>query len=143
MGRRTTKSYSELSKLKTFRERFEYLRLEGKVGEQTFGRARSLNQAFYRSAKWRRVRDQVIIRDGANDLGMPGHELRKYIIVHHINPVTEEQILNDDPCLYDMENLICTRQMTHNAIHYGEDVFADDAIGERRPNDTCPWKGGK
>lgn len=143
MGRRTPKSYSELTKLQTFRERFEYLKLEGEVGEQTFGRARTLNQAFYRSPKWRKVRDQVIIRDGANDLGVPGHALRKYIIVHHINPVTEEQILNDDPCLYDPENLICTRQMTHNAIHYGEDIVDNDAIGERKPNDTCPWKGGK
>ena len=137
------KSYSELSKLKTFEERFEYLKLDGIVGEQTFGRARSLNQEFYKSQRWRKVRDQVIIRDGANDLGVPGHELRRYIIVHHINPVTEEQILRDDPILYDPENLICVRRMTHNAIHYGEDLIHEDLPRERTPNDTCPWKGGK
>ena len=138
------KTYSELAKLKTFRERFEYLKLEGVVGEQTFGRSRSLNQEFYRSPKWRKVRDRVIIRDQGCDLGVPGHELRKYIIVHHINPVTEDQIIRDDPCLYDMENLVCTRRLTHNAIHYGEDyAIFEGGVIERSPNDTCPWKGGK
>lgn len=140
------KTYSELSKLQTFEERFEYLKLHGQVGEETFGRSRSLNQEFYRSQRWKSVRDRVIIRDGASDLGVPGHEIRKYIIVHHINPVTEEQILSDDPILYDPENLICVRQLTHNAIHYGESY--DEALMavamDRSPNDTCPWKkGGK
>ena len=112
------KTYSELAKLDTFEERFEYLRLHGVVGEETFGRSRSLNQEFYKSQRWKSVRDKVIIRDGASDLGIPGHP----------------------------ENLICVRQLTHNAIHYGETY--DQALMatsmERTPNDTCPWKkGGK
>lgn len=135
------KTYADLSELRTFRERFEYLKLEGVVGEQTFGRARSLNQLFYRSPRWRKVRDQVILRDGACDLGIPGREIRKYLVVHHINPVTEAQIRRDDPVLYELENLICVSSATHNALHYGDFSLIDQPLyRERKPNDTCPWK---
>ncbi len=137
------KTYADLSELRTFRERFEYLKLEGVVGEQTFGRARSLNQLFYRSPRWRKVRDQVILRDGACDLGIPGREIRKYLVVHHINPVTEAQIRRDDPVLYELENLICVSSATHNALHYGDFSLIDQPLyRERKPNDTCPWKKG-
>lgn len=137
------KTYADLSELRTFRERFEYLKLEGVVGEQTFGRARSLNQLFYRSPRWRKVRDQVILRDGACDLGIPGREIRKYLVVHHINPVTEAQIIRDDPVLYELENLICVSSATHNALHYGDFSLIDQPLyRERKPNDTCPWKKG-
>ena len=137
------KTYEALSRLETFRERFEYLKLEGIVGEQTFGRARPLNQLFYRSRRWLDVRDKVILRDGACDLGVPGREIRKYLVVHHINPVTETQIRNDSPVLYDMNNLICVSSATHNAIHYGDFSLVDQPLyKERKPNDTCPWKKG-
>ena len=138
-----TKTYSECIAFPTYRERFDYLKLQGTVGEQTFGRARSLNQLFYRSQKWLEVRDRVIIRDCGRDLAMPGYEIRKYIIVHHINPVTEIEIREDRACLYDLENLICVHRRTHNAIHYGDFSLIDaPPARERKPFDTCPWKGG-
>ena len=137
------KTYEDLIRLRTFRERFEYLKLEGIVGEQTFGRARSLNQVFYQSPRWRSTRDKVIIRDRACDLAVTGREIRKYLVVHHINPVTEAQIRRDDPCLYDPNNLVCVSSATHNAIHYGDfSLIYAPTYKERKPGDTTPWKKG-
>lgn len=134
------KSYSELIKLKTFEERFQYLKLNGVVAEETFGSRRSLNQDFYRSKEWKSVRDKVILRDDGCDLSDPNHRIYGKIIVHHINPITAEDILNRDPILFDMDNLICITKATHDAIHYGsEDILVIEPI-ERKPNDTIPWK---
>lgn len=135
------KTYSELVKLKTFEERFEYLRMNGRVGQQTFGGRRLLNQEFYKkSDKWRKTRDEVIKRDNARDLGVPGREINKYINIHHINPITDEDILNDADCLYDLENLISTSDNTHKAIHYSDgSILVKDPV-QRKKNDTCPWK---
>lgn len=129
-------------RLSSFKERFDYLKLEGAVGEETFGRARSLNQEFYKSARWRRVRNEVIARDMGRDLAIEGREIQRYVLVHHINPVTEQEILRDDPCLYDPENLICVSRLTHNAIHYGDAQLLEPLPDGRSAGDTCPWKGG-
>jgi len=136
------KKYSELIKLKTFEERFLYLRLEGNVGESTFGHDRYLNQTFYRSNPiWLEVRDSVIIRDAGSDLAMgEDYEILGSIIIHHINPITKEMILNRSPYLYDPENLICCAARTHQAIHYGDKNYAN-SVEEivRCPGDTSPW----
>lgn len=134
------KTYKELSKIKTFEKRYEYLRLSGTVGEGTFGFNRYLNQAFYRSPKWRRTRDEIIIRDGACDLGMEGYEINDMIIVHHINPITLEDLEQDNFVLYDHDNLICCTNRTHQAIHYSDENLLPTGLVERRPNDTTPWK---
>ena len=134
------KTYSELSKLKTFEERFRYLQETSKIGEETFGFDRYANQQFYRSKKWRDVRDKVIIRDGACDLGIEGREIPKNAIIHHLNPITMEQIINRDPIIFDPDNLITVSHRTHNAIHYGnEDQLLKGPV-ERKQGDTCPWK---
>ena len=133
------KTYSELITLPTFEERYRYLRLEGAVGVDTFGFDRIFNQQFYTSAEWRRVRDEVIIRDNGCDLGMPGHEIVGKIIIHHINPITMEDILERDPKIFDPDNLICVSLDTHNAIHYGM-YIPKPIVTERHKNDTCPWK---
>lgn len=135
-----TRTYSELMKLKTFEERFEYLKLDGRVGEATFGRDRLLNQVLYSSAKWKRFRRDIIIRDGGCDLGVEGYELEWYANVHHINPITVEDVLNEDPAVYDPENVITTSDNTHKAIHYSNENILVTAPVERTPNDTCPWK---
>ncbi len=134
------KSYNELLRLKTFDERYEYLRLKSNIGEETFGYERYLNQYLYKSKRWLSVRDYVIIRDNGCDLGIDGLEIQDRIIVHHINPVTLEQIENDDPCLYDPDNLISTSIDTHNGIHFNKRLREDRIPIERHPNDTCPWK---
>lgn len=134
------KSYSELQTLNTFEERFNYLKLSGSVGKETFGYDRILNQMLYRSHKWRKARDKVIIRDNGCDLGVEGRNIYGRIIVHHINPITVDDILNERPEVYDIDNLISTSHLTHNAIHYSdEDILVKDPI-ERTKNDTCPWK---
>lgn len=134
------KTYSELIKLQTYEERFEYLKLNGVVGQATFGYDRILNQILYKNPRWRRKRNDIIIRDNGCDLGIEGREIRGPITVHHINPITIEDILNGNPIVYDDENLICVTQNTHNAIHYSDDsILIKDPI-ERKPNDTCPWK---
>lgn len=136
-----TKRYSELQKLNTFEERFEYTKLDGQVGLDTFGFDRYMNQQFYRSKEWRDIRDKVIIRDNACDLGMPGHEIRGRVYIHHLNPLTPEDIEESTDLLFDLDNLICVSQETHNAIHYGDDSILDKyKIIERTPKDTCPWK---
>lgn len=134
------KTYSELITLPTFEERYQYLRLGGQVGKETFGYDRYLNQRFYKDQEWLRVRDEVIIRDNGCDLGVPGREIGSRILVHHINPITKEDILNRSRKLFDPENLICTMKNTHDAIHYGdEELLAKDPIN-RSKNDTCPWR---
>ena len=136
-----SRSYSELIRLSTFEERYEYLKLGGKVGEETFGHDRYLNQEFYkRDDKWLEVRDEVILRDHGCDLGIEGRDILTRVLVHHINPVTKEQLLNRDPVVYDPENLICTTKRTHDAIHYSnKDLLLKDPI-TRTKNDTFPWK---
>lgn len=139
------RTYSELITLPTFEERYRYLRIGGKVGEETFGFDRYLNQQFYKSDKWLAVRDYVIIRDtGSNDycqdLGVDGHDIRGRIIVHHMNPISAEDILSMSEFLLDPEYLICTIKNTHDAIHYGDESLLIKAPVERRKNDTCPWR---
>lgn len=138
---RTIKTYSELILLPTFKERFEYLKLSGLVGKETFGFDRYLNQVFYqRSQKWKAIRDKVIIRDNACDLAMDGYEIHNRVIVHHMNPITIEDLENESDFLLDPEFLICTTHATHNAIHYGDVNLLYLGPVERVPNDTCPWK---
>ena len=135
------RTYSELITLPTFEERYEYLRLNGRVGVDTFGFDRYLNQQLYqRSPKWRKARNTVIIRDNGCDLGVEGFEIFGKITVHHINPITMEDILYDRDWIYDPEFLICTSHNTHNAIHYGDKNLLITGPVERTPNDTCPWK---
>ena len=135
------KTYSELITLPTFEERNRYLRLGGRVGEETFGFDRYLNQQFYRyDVEWLKVRDYVIVRDNGCDLGIEGREINSKIIVHHMNPLRKEDILERSRYLLDPEFLICTIKNTHDAIHYGdENLLIRDPV-ERRKNDTCPWK---
>lgn len=140
MTRKIIRTYSELITLPTFEERFRYLKLGGKIGEDTFGFDRYLNQVFYRSAKWKEIRDYVIIRDNGCDLGMEGHEIHQRILVHHMNPITKEDILRESEFLLDPEYMICTIKNTHDAIHYGDESLLITAPIERRKNDTCPWK---
>lgn len=134
------KTYSELSLLPTFRERYQYLRLSGQVGEDTFGFDRYLNQVFYRSKEWKRVRDFVILRDNGCDLGVPGFEIHEKIIIHHMNPITVQDIRHANEDLLDPEFLICVRHNTHNAIHYGDESLLITEPIVRMPNDTCPWR---
>lgn len=145
MSKMIIRTYSELITLPTFEERYRYLRIGGKVGEETFGFDRYLNQQFYKSDKWLAVRDYVIIRDtGSNDycqdLGVDGHDIRGRIIVHHMNPISAEDILSMSEFLLDPEYLICTIKNTHDAIHYGDESLLIKAPVERRKNDTCPWR---
>lgn len=132
--------YEELSKLKTFDERYEYLRLGGLVGADTFGFDRYLNQALYKSKEWRKVRDIVILRDKGCDLGIEGYEINKGAIIHHMNPLTEEDLIERNEDIFNPQYLITVSLRTHNAIHYGEDYVKMDSPVERRPNDTVPWK---
>lgn len=134
------KTYSELSELTTFKERFEYLRLDGAVGESTFGYDRYLNQVFYRSQVWKRIRDTVIIRDNGCDLGILGREIYDKIIIHHMNPITIQDIEKESEFLLNPEYLICVTHNTHNAIHYGDTNLLIDEPIVRTPFDTCPWR---
>ena len=132
--------YSELITLPTFIDRYRYLKLGGKVGEDTFGFDRYLNQVFYQSKEWRSIRDYVITRDNGCDLGMVGHEIYGRILIHHMNPITADDILKRSDLLLNPEYLICTIKNTHDAIHYSdESLLITDPI-ERSKNDTCPWK---
>ena len=134
------RTYSELTTFDTFEERFEYLKLEGRVGRETFGYDRYLNQLLYKDKEWLRTRRDIIIRDNGCDLGIPGRQIHGKVLVHHIDPITVEDILNRHPKVFDPDNLVCTSLLTHNAIHYSDDsILPKDPI-ERRPNDTCPWK---
>lgn len=135
------RTYSELSKLKTFRERYEYLKLGGTVGEDTFGFDRYLNQIFYTSKEWKQIRNFVITRDNGCDLGMPDHKIiDDLILVHHMNPITKDDIINKSEMLLNPEYLITTVKPTHDAIHYGDESLLVEDYIERSKNDTCPWK---
>ena len=135
-----TRTYSELSKLKTLEERYEYLRIGGSVGEETFGFDRWLNQLLYHDKAWKDVRDEVIIRDNGCDLGLEGYEIGGAVYVHHMNPVTLDDVLHHFEDLLNPEYLICTSKRTHDAIHYGsKDLLPKDPV-VRSKNDTCPWR---
>ena len=146
------RSYKELKELKTFQERYDYLKLDGQIGEPTFGGSRYLNQVLYHSNEWAEVCNKVIIRDNGCDLGIPGRPIQwedkdgnthGKILVHHINPVTKKQIMDRDPALFDMDNLISSSFKTHNGIHFGKKSVDGDILVERKPGDTCPWKINK
>ena len=136
----TIKTYSELITFPTFKERYEYLRLKGRVGEETFGFDRYLNQVFYKSKEWRSIRDYVIARDNGCNLGMEGYEIYGQILIHHMNPITKEDILQRRDVLLNPEYLITTVKNTHDAIHYGDVNLLVTAPIERRKNDTCPLR---
>lgn len=134
------RTYNELMLLSTFKERFEYLKLSGRVGEETFGFDRWLNQKFYRSAEWKRLRDLVIIRDNGCDLGVEGREIYGKILIHHMNPITKKDILDRTDLLLNPKYLISVTKQTHDAIHYSdESILMNDPIA-RSKNDTCPWR---
>lgn len=132
--------YSELKRLKTFEERYEYLRIGGLIGESTFGFERFLNQQFYTSQRWRLLRNEIIIRDNGCDLGIEGRDIHDKIIIHHMNPITKDQMMDPDESVFNPEYLICVSHSTHNAIHYGDASLLQKEYVPRRPNDTCPWK---
>lgn len=137
---RTIRTYSELIALPTFEERYDYLRLGGKVGEETFGFDRWINQKFYKDPKWLAARDQVIIRDEGCDLAIPGREIYGRILVHHMNPITMDDIVQRTEFLLNPEYLVCTIKSTHDAIHYGDRTLLATGPAQRSRNDTCPWK---
>lgn len=134
------RTYTELISIPTFIERYRYLKLNGKVGEELFGYARYLNQVFYQSTEWRKIRRQIIIRDSGCDLAVEGHDIFGTIYVHHMNTLTLEQIRQNDPCLMDPENLICVSRLTHDAITLGDESLLQTDPIIRKPNDMCPWK---
>ena len=134
------RTYSELSTITSFKDRFRYLKLNGAVGEATFGFDRYLNQLFYQSQRWRKIRDEVIVRDCGCDLGIEGYEIYKYAMIHHMNPITAKDIQDESEYLLNPEYLITTTQRTHNAIHYGDEDLLLTMPVERTKNDTCPWR---
>ena len=136
----TYRRYSELIKIKKFEDRFNYLSLVGIVGETTFGGHRYLNQMLYQSEKWKSTRREVIYRDNGCDLAHEDHTIHGSIYIHHLNPITIDDILNERPCVFDLENLICTTFRTHNAIHYGSENLLPKGLVKREKNDTCLWR---
>ena len=136
MGLRT---YSELITLPTFKERFNYLRLDGRVGLETFGHDRYLNQILYNSPEWRNLRSRIVTRDCGRDLACEGYDIYGQVLVHHINPITVKDILDRNPMVFDPENLITTVHNTHNAIHYGDENLLTTEPIIRYKDDTCPW----
>lgn len=141
MSRRT---YTELTQFTTFEERLRYLRLDSMVGADTFGFDRYLNQRFYRSAEWRAIRHEIIVRDSACDLGLPDYEIDGKIYIHHMNPITVDDLEHSSIYLLNPEFLICVSHATHNAVHYGsEETPQIHDLIERRPNDTIPWRISK
>lgn len=134
------RTYTELMKLKTFEDRFDYLKLDGVVGAETFGSSRHLNQALYQSYEWRKIRDRIILRDNGCDLGFEGRDIFKQPYIHHLNPITKQQILDRDPILFDPENLITVSYQTHQAIHFSnKSILILDPV-ERFANDVAPWR---
>lgn len=134
------RSFSQLCKFPTFEERFEYLKLSGIVGAETFGFDRYLNQTLYDSIRWRRVRDRVIIRDDGCDLGILDYRISDKILIHHMNPITKDHILNNDPIIFNIEYLISTSYETHRAIHFGDISLLPSKPIVRKPGDTCLWR---
>lgn len=148
------KTYTELCQLPTFEERLKYLQLHGEVGKDTFGFDRYLNQDFYQSREWRQFRDRIIVRDNGCDLGCADHPITDWVLkngvpvrprisIHHLNPITKEDVLRHSEKLLDQENAICVSAATHKAIHYGTGQDAKLPDGERKPGDTCPWRKTK
>ena len=134
------RTYSELITIPTFEERFEYLQLKGSVGKDTFGYDRHLNQVLYRSPEWKRLRNQIIIRDCGCDLACEGYDIHSKVLIHHLNPITVEDVLARSRKVFDPDNLVCVSHNTHNAIHYGDvDLLVAGPI-IRTKNDTCPWR---
>lgn len=133
------KSYKELSRLSSIEDRYDYLRMGGIVGQETFGFNRYLNQSFYTSEEWRKLRREAIIRDLGCDLGVPGFEILKGIVVHHINPISEDDLLSRNPLCLSMDNVICCSTRTHRAIHYGNESLLPKVPKERTPGDTKLW----
>lgn len=134
------KTYSELITIPSFLERYRYLKLGGFIGEETFGFDRYLNQTLYRSPEWKRFRRDIIIRDNGMDLAFDGYEIVGKILVHHINPLTIQDVIRRDPKIFDPENVICTSLNTHNAVHYGDESLLMLEPVVRTKNDTCPWR---
>lgn len=134
------RTYSELIQIPSFKERFKYCQLNGQIGIDMFGFDRYLNQTLYRSARWRSLRNQIIIRDNGCDLAHEDFPVNKRVLIHHLNPITEQDVLNESSVLFDPENLICVSHETHNAIHYGTEALLPQGNIERKPNDTCPWR---
>lgn len=140
---RLIRTYDELIRIPTFEERFKYLKLSGAVGRETFGADRYLNQALYSSPEWKAFRNRIVIRDNGCDMAMEDRGIFGLIIIHHLNPITAEDIVNRSPALFDPNNTVCVSLSTHNAIHYGDaSLLIPTSPTERTPNDTCPWKGG-
>lgn len=135
----TIRTFSELIRISTFEERFEYLSLRGSVGRSTFGYDRYINQRFYTSREWKLVRDEVIVRDRGCDLAMDGYEIHDRVYIHHMNPMDAQAIIDEDRAILDPEFLICTSHRTHNAIHYGDKHLLREPLVERRPGDTRLW----
>ena len=135
------RTYSEMMTFKTFEERFNYLKLNGVVGQDKFGFDRYMNQRLYHNSKeWKAIRRRIIVRDNGCDLGIDGHEILDRIIVHHINPISIDDLLEHNPIIFDPDNLICVSHNTHNAIHYGDKNLLTIKPIERTKNDTCPWR---
>lgn len=135
------KTYSELIQIPSYIERYRYLKLGGKAGEITFGNERYLNQILYKSPEWKSFRRGIILRDCGCDMGVPGYEIQGVILIHHINPITVDDIYERNECVFDENNVISVSKRTHNAIHYGdEELLSIDEIVERKPNDTTPWR---
>lgn len=136
---RNLKTYSQLIKLKSFDDRYEYLKLSGEVGVSTFGFDRHINQLFYKSYEWRSIRRDVIIRDNGCDLGVDGYDIYTTLLIHHMNPITQKDIMHGDPAIIDPEYLITTTKKTHNAIHFGDSRYEPSVVIERSANDTQLW----
>lgn len=134
------KTYSELILIPSFEERLEYLKTKSTIGAQSFGWRRYLNQVFYNSDEWRSFRRDIILRDSGRDLGCEGYDIFGSVTIHHINPITYDDIVNRSPCILDPNNVICCSSDTHKAIHYSNDNAIAHQFAERSPNDTCPWK---
>lgn len=134
------KTYSELIKIENFEDRFKYLELSGTVGEATFGGHRYLNQILYQTDLWKSIRKEIILRDNGCDLAHNDYPINGSIYIHHINPISIDDILEERPCVFDLENLISTSFRTHNAIHYGSKEILQKSFVERKKDDTCPWR---
>lgn len=134
------KTYSEMIKIPSFEDRFDYLSLAGIVGDTTFGGHRYLNQKLYQSNKWKSARREVILRDNGCDLSHQDYSINGSVYIHHINPITIDDILQERPCVFDLDNLVCTSFRTHNAIHYGSKNLLPKSVITRTKNDTCPWR---
>lgn len=134
------KSYTEMLRYSTLLDRYNYLKLDGCVGRETFGFSRYLNQVLYCSNEWKRFRREVIIRDNGCIFGLEGYDIKSRLIVHHINPITLEQIEDRDPMVFSMDNAVCVSHKVHEAIHYGDNSLLPQDPVERKPFDTCPWR---